>query len=904
MENRPDPDALLKQVEKEEARTACGASGKLKIFFGYAAGVGKTYAMLKAAHAARENGVDVVIGYIEPHTRPETMALAEGLAAIAPRIAGHKNVQLREFDLDAALARHPQLMLVDELAHTNAEGSRHQKRYQDVKELLRAGIDVYTTVNVQHLESLNDLVASITGVLVRERIPDRVFDDAYQVELVDIEPEELIGRLEKGKIYRSQQAQRALSNFFSLENLVALREIALRRTADRVNRRATEATGAEKAAAIAEHVLICLSAAPSNAKVIRTAARMCEAFHGRFTALYVVPSAQEEDDSENSLRLRENMNLAKRLGARIATVYGDDVPAQIAQYARISGVTKIVMGRTNTKRTLLRPVRSFVDQLSPLAPDIDIYIIPDTGGAGRYRMPWRGAAHKEPVTLRSLGIAMLIFALSTGLSVMCDHLGFNQACVVTIYVLGILLTAVVTSNRLIGLCMAVASVLMYNYFFTQPFYTLMVHDPGYIITFALMFCISIVTGGLARRVKRQARQEAMKAHRTEVLLQTSQMLQRADGEAELLSRAADHLTQLLDRSVIIYPAASALGKPVFSKASGDAHDASYYGIPDERAVAAWVLKNRRHAGATTGTLPGAKNLYLAVRSEDAVFAVIGVSMADGVQLDSFEKNLLLALLDVIALAVERLRLNDTKNQIALKAQQEQLRSNLLRSISHDLRTPLTSISGNANLLMTQGDALNPGERLRLCTELYDDSMWLINLVENLLSITRIENGTMALRLQPEMLLDVVEEAVEHTNRHAAQHNLTVEVEDEYLMARMDAQLIVQVIVNLLDNAVKYTPEGSHISLRAYSEGGRACVEVADDGPGIADADKAQLFEMFYTADNAHGDGRRSVGLGLALCKAIVEAHGGTLGVRDNQPRGCVFTFYLNVEKGEMPDAQE
>ncbi|MEG2314856.1 MAG: DUF4118 domain-containing protein, partial [Clostridia bacterium] len=518
------------------------------------------------------------------------------------------------------------------------------------------------------------------------------------------------------------------------------------------------------------------------------------------------------------------------------------------------------------------------------------------GKANRnYRSPWRGAVNAEPVTLRTLGMALLIFALCTALSVLCDHLGFNQACVVTLYVLGILLAAVVTSNRAIGLCMAVASVLMYNYFFTQPYYSLMVYDPGYMLTFALMFCISLVTGSLARRVKRQARQEAMKAHRTEVLLQTSQMLQRADGEQDLLSKAAYQLMQLLDRSVTIYPAATELGEPLFAKAAGDTHGSAYYLTQDEYAVAAWAFKNRRHAGASTGTLPGAKNLYLAARSEDAVYAIIGVSMSDGVQLDSFEKNLLLALLDVIALGVERVRLYSTKNQIALKAQQEQLRANLLRSISHDLRTPLTSISGNANLLMTQYAALSDPDRERLCTDIYDDSMWLINLVENLLSITRIENGAMTLRLQPEMISDVAEEAISHMNRHSKERAFHADIADEYLMASMDGHLIVQVLANLLDNAVKYTPEGSHITLRAFRKEPYLCVEVADDGPGIDDEDKAHLFEMFYTADNARGDGRRSIGLGLALCKSIVEAHGGTIGVRDNKPRGTVFYFTLKAQ---------
>lgn len=900
MDIRPNPDALLKQVEKEEARSASCAVGKLKIFFGYAAGVGKTYAMLEAARAAQARGTDVVVGYIEPHTRPETMALLAGLEVLPPHRAPHKGMTLCEFDLDAALSRKPRLILVDELAHTNCEGSRHQKRYQDVKELLRAGIDVFTTVNVQHLESLNDLVASITGVLVRERVPDRVFDEAYQVELVDIEPEELIERLQKGKIYRTQQAQRALSNFFSVENLVSLREIALRRTADRVNRRAQEAKGAQGAAAIAEHLLICLSASPSNPKVIRAAARMCEALHGRFTALYVSPAAPPPEDSEDGRALRENMKMAERLGARVATVYGDDVPAQIAQYARVSGATKIILGRSNARRTVFGHRKTLVDQLSQLSPDIDIYIIPDAKAAPPRRAAWwRKALLEENFTLRAALFALTIFAASTLLSVLCEHLGFNQACVVTLYVFGILLTAIVTANRAIGLLMAVASVLTYNYLFTRPYYSLAVYDMGYILTFALMFLVSLVTGGLARRVKRQARQEAMKAHRSEVLLHTSQLLQRAEDEHDLLRKAAQQLMQLLDRSVTIYPAEGALGAPIFVASQDDARGADFYQTADERAVAAWALKNRKHAGATTGTLPGAKNLYLAARSQDEVYAVVGVSMADASPLDSFEKNLLLALLEAIALAVERLRLNAAKNKMALQAQQEQLRANLLRSISHDLRTPLTSISGNAELLMRGGGRLGAEDVKKLSTYIYDDSMWLYNLVENLLCITRIENGAMSLTLRAELVSEVAEAAVGHVSRHAQGHKIRVELAGDDLMARMDARLIVQVLVNLLNNALQYTPEGSNILLRAHRRGADVCLEVADDGAGIKDADKARLFDLFVTADKARGDGRRGIGLGLALCKAIVEAHGGQIGVRDNAPHGSVFFFTLRAGEGEM-----
>ena len=369
-DRRPDSEQLLRSIQNADGPPG----GRLKIFFGYAAGVGKTYAMLEAAHRAKEAGVDVVAGYIEPHTRPETMALLEGLEVLPTKTVTYKGISLKEFDLDGALARHPQLLLVDELAHTNAAGSRHTKRYQDIQELLRAGINVYTTVNVQHLESLNDVVASITGISVSERVPDNVFDSAYQVEVVDLEPADLLERLREGKIYRGPQAAQALDHFFSLKNLASLREIALRRTADQLE--SSPRFQGEVKPKAGEHILICLSGAPSNAKVIRTAARMAKAFHGAFTALFVETSDFASQSEQDRKRLRDHVHLAEELGARIATAYGDDPAVQIAEYARISGISKVVLGRSPRKRGFTSP-KNLVDRLNELAPDLDLYIIPD-----------------------------------------------------------------------------------------------------------------------------------------------------------------------------------------------------------------------------------------------------------------------------------------------------------------------------------------------------------------------------------------------------------------------------------------------------------------------------------------------------------------------------------------------
>ncbi len=888
-EKRPDPDRLLHQVQREEAPPA--GRGRLKIFFGYAAGVGKTYAMLKAAHAARQAGVEVVAGYIEPHTRPATLALLDGLEQLPPLVPTHKGVALREFDLDAALARRPQLLLVDELAHTNAAGCRHRKRYQDVEELLRAGIDVYTTVNVQHLESLNDIVASITGVTVRERVPDSVFDSADQVELVDLEPQELIARLQAGQIYAAGQARRALAHFFTHENLVALREIALRRTADRVNR-AAEREKRQSGYYTEEHILICLSSSPSNAKVIRTAARMAEAFHGSFTALFVETPGTTELDEGNRDRLRRNLRLAEQLGARIATVYGENVARQIADYARESGVSKIVLGRSapGGRGVLARP--GLVEQLTALAPNLDIYIIPDTRPPyqprrhGAARPAWSAAD-----LLKSAGI----LAATSLLALLFRRWGFTEANIVTLYILGVLFISMCTHSWAYGAASSAAGVLVFNYLFTEPLLTLKFNDKSYYVTFVVMFLASFITGTLTTRVRRQAQQAASKAYRTEILLETSQKLQHSETEAQIFAEMGGQLLRLVHRTVLLYPVREgALGEPQVFLPPG-AQPAESCDTADERAVAAWVAKNNKHAGATTDTLPGARCLYLAVRGRDAVFAVAGLAL-EGEPLEIFERNLLIAMLGEFGLAVEKQRATEEKRKFAVEAEQERLRADLLRAISHDLRTPLTSISGNAGILMANGKVLDEGKRQQLYTDIYDDAMWLINLVENLLAVTRIENGTMDIQGEPELVNDVVEEALAHVDRKLSLHRLALDLPDELLMARMDARLIVQVLINLVDNAVKYTPPGSTITVGARRDGPMVRIEVADDGPGVPDEAKERLFDMFYTAQGKRGDGRRGLGLGLSLCRSIVNAHGGDISVRDNQPAGTVFSFTLKAEE--------
>ena len=869
-----------------EAET--GGTGRLKIFFGYAAGVGKTYAMLEAAHQAQKEGVDVVVGYVEPHARPDTLALLEGLEVLSCREVDYRGIRLREFDLDGALARRPQLILVDELAHSNAPGCRHTKRYQDVEELLQAGINVYTTVNVQHLESLNDLVTSITGIVVNERIPDHVFDRANQVELVDIAPADLEKRLEEGKSYRQRQAKQALENFFTAENLTALREIAMRRTADQLNRTAVQETKG-KAARAGDHILICLSSAPSNAKVIRTAARMAEAFHSGFTALFVQTPETKELSGENIKRLRSNLRLAEQLGAQIATVSGADPAEQIAEYARVSGITKIVMGRVNHRQHPWIGQKSLADRLIERT-DLDVYIIPDRQPL--YKKPL-GKLRKSRVRFswRDAVVTLLCLAISTAVGFAFDWAGFSESNIITIYILGVLVTAVSTSGHLYGAANSLLSVLAFNFFFTEPRFTLQADGPSYPVTFLIMLSSSIIASSLASRVKEQARMAAEKSYYTELLLGSSQKLQTIRTEWDCLRLTAEQLSRMFDRPVI-YALNDADKELDFRIEPADEHTLLEKLSTEEIGVAKWVQKNNKHAGATTNTLPDSKWLFLSVRGTRGVMGIVGVPIAGYVVPDAFEKNLMVALLGECGLSQERIRLEEERNQIALQTQRESLQANLLRAVSHDLRTPLTNINGSVGILMGKDQTLKPEVREQLYTAIDDDTNWLINMTENLLAATQLETDRTKLKTAPELLEDLFQSAVRQLDRRARDHHISVDLEDQTLMASMNAGMIQRVIINMMNNAIQYTPKDSHIILSGTRRKDWVEISVSDDGPGIPDEAKKHLFDLFYTAEQGKPDSKRGLGLGLHLCQSIVNAHGGTITVSDHAPSGTTFRFTL------------
>lgn len=834
--------------------------GRLKIFFGYASGVGKTRAMLYAAAAAMASGLDVQAGFLCPGADEQEQALAKRFPVIqCTRVRG-----CEELNLDAALRLRPDILLIDRLAHKNAPGCRHRHRYQDVQELLRAGIDVWSTLNVGELESLYDIAGAVSGGAAAERVPDSMFDSAAEIQLVDAPLPDCEPDREEG--------------------LCALREMALRRAADHIGRTALPPRPGVLPAG--EHVMICLSSSPSNARVIRAAARMAGAFHSGFTALYVETPQMRSMSGADAARLSKNRKLAEDLGAHITTVYGEDIVAQIAEYARVSGVSKIVLGRSNSRG--IWPRRSIVDRLTRLAPSLDIYIIPDSSPPYR---PRRGIKAGE---IRLSGADALrtaiVLVLVSAAGLLLDSAGLGDTNVVTVYILGVLVTAVWTGERIWSVLVSLISVMLFNFLFTEPRFTLSARAVGYHLTFVIMLAAGLITSSLTGRIKKQARQTARKAYRTEVLLETSQKLQKAGSRKDIVTVSAEQMVKLLGRTVLFYlNEGGELSDVQVFRAPGDslASDGA-----EERRIAQWVLQNNKHAGATTNTFPEAKHLYMAVRGQGTVPAVVGIAIEG--EMETFEKSMLIALLGECGLALEKAALDAEKQRMALRARQEELRANLLRTISHDLRTPLTAISGSAGILMSSASALGEEKKAQLYTAIYDDAMWLIRLVENLLSVTRIENGSMDIRMEAELFEEVFQEAMQHLDRRAAEHSISVRLEEEFLMARMDARLIVQVVINMLNNAVKYTPPGSHITLSARRQGDKAIVEVADDGPGIRADSREKLFDMFYTEDNTRGDGRRGLGLGLSLCRSIIMAHGGQIGVRENTPHGAIFYFSLDA----------
>ena len=639
-----------------------------------------------------------------------------------------------------------------------------------------------------------------------------------------------------------------------------------------------------------EHILVCLSAAPSNQKIVDTAAKMANALQARFTALYVQTGTKSEAlDKEN---LEEHIRYAEMLGAEIVMTHGENIPVQIAEYARLSNVTKIVIGQSNARRNHFFSKSTLTEKLIEIVPDIDIHIIPDTVKTRSYqKQPFTWYVEKP--SARDYFLTVFIFAVCTFIGLLFQKLKFTDTNIVTIYILGVLVTSIVTDGYLCSIAGSFLSVVLFRFFLTEPRMSFHTYAVGYPVTFFIMLISSVLTGALAAKLKTHAKMSAQLAFRTQVLFDTDRLMQKAQGETEILDVTCTQLIRLLNRNITAYVVENGTlsGGKLFSEEKEDTED---FLIPEEQRIARWVYENRQRAGASTQYFPQAKCLYLAIRNGNSVYGVIGIPLQEEI-LDSFEYSILLSVINECALAMENAKNATEKEKNAVLAKNEQLRADLLRAISHDLRTPLCSISGNADMLLSNSNRLDEATKHQIYTDIYDDSEWLIGVVENLLSITRLNDGRLKFKFTDQLLDEVISESLRHINRKHDDYKIVADCE-ELVLTRMDVRLIIQVLVNLIDNAIKYTPSGSVICIRGIKKDGKAQISVEDDGPGIPEEMKPHIFEMFYTGKTTVMDSHRSLGLGLALCHSIIEAHNGTLILTDHDPHGCNFIFTLPLSE--------
>jgi two-component system sensor histidine kinase KdpD len=879
---RPDPDALLARVKEEEARQR---RGKLKIFFGAAAGVGKTYAMLEAAREQRADGVDVVVGYAETHGRAETEALLDGLERLPPLAIEYRGATLREFDLDAALGRRPTLILVDELAHTNAPGSRHAKRWQDVLELLDAGIGVYTTMNVQHVESLNDVVARITGVVVRETVPDSVLEQADEVELIDLPPDDLLERFKEGKVYMPGLAAEAMRNFFRKGNLIALRELALRRTADRVDaqmRVYMRDHAIERVWPAAERLLVCVGPSPDAARLVRAARRMAERLDAEWIVSYVETPGMLRLGAEARDRVVHTLRLAEQLGAQTVMLSGARMSDEILAYARARNVTKILVGkpaRPLWKRIL---IGSIVDALVQGSGDIDVYVI---SGEREEAAPVPAVGRRRPGAgdRTAYGAAVAVVAGATGLAQVMFRF-FELADLIMAYLLAIVVVAA-RYGRGPSLVASVLSVAAVDFFFVPPYHTFAVSDVRHLFTFAAMLIVGLVIGDLTNRIRTQADAARQREQRTATLYAMSRELASTRGLDELVNVAVRHIGEVFrGQVVVLLPGGDGRLAP-----RGDP-SRQLHADANEVAVARWVFEHREPAGLGTATLPGAAALYVPLVASSGAVGALGVRPADPHGLDAPETlHQLETFASQTALAIERARLAEEAQQAQVRIETERLRNSLLSSVSHDLRTPLAAITGAASTMLEA--TLDERTRRELLESIHDEADRLNRLVQNLLEMTRLESGAVELKREWHPVEEVVGAALGRVGKMLGKRPVTVTIAPDLPLVSMDDVLVEQVLVNLLDNAIKYTPADSPIRILATPGDGNVIIEVADRGPGLPRGEEDRVFEKFHRATT---DGRRGAGLGLAICRGIVEAHGGRIWAHNLPEGGVAFLFTLPV----------
>ncbi len=883
--SRPDPDRLLARVAEQESRAR---RGRLKVFFGAAAGVGKTYAMLEAARLKKRDGVDVVVGYIETHRRSETEALLEGLESLPRRKTDYRGTVLEEFDLDAALARRPALILVDELAHTNAAGSRHTKRWQDGLELVQAGLEVYTTLNVQHLESLTDVVARITGIQVHETVPDSVFEQADEIELVDLPVAELLKRLEEGKVYLPQQAGRALENFFREGNLIALREMALRRTADRVDLQ-MEAYRRDRSIEanwpVTDRIMVSIGASPFSARLLRATARAARRLRAPWVAAFVETPDFARASQEVRSRVLSALRLAERLGAETVTLTGSRVSEALLDYAKARNVTRLVIGKPTGPlwKRLLRG--SILDELIQGSGDIDIYAI--SGEPGPEAAPASPVRTTSPA-LRGYWHALLAVGITTVLSRLLLPV-LQPTNLAMIYLLGVVLVAM-QGARGPAMLAAVLSVAAFDFFCVPPYLTFVVADTQYLLTFAVMFGVAIVISTLTLSIRQQARAAVERAQRTEALYRLSHQM-AGSLDAGVLVEVITAITAETFHAKVAVLLPNADG----GLAGGREWKESSLLDAAEQAVARWVLDHGQPAGRSTQTLPGARALYLPLTGSEKTVGVLGILPSDWEIVENPEQfHLLETFASQAALALERAEIARQARQSEIQAEAERMRTSLLSAVSHDLRTPLASITGAATGLLAQAGRLDQATSRELLETISDEADRLNRLVTNLLEMTRLESGAVEVRKEWHPLEEILGAALKRTERQLGDRPVRVDLPADLPMVAVDDVLLEQAFINLLDNAAKYTPVGAAIEIQARAAGEMVEVQVHDSGPGFPPGAGKQVFDKFY---RGAGEAARGAGLGLAIVKAIIDVHGGQIEAVNHPQGGACLRFTLPAATG-------
>ncbi|HVW69373.1 MAG TPA: sensor histidine kinase KdpD [Steroidobacteraceae bacterium] len=892
-EARPDPDVLLAHVQAEEARAQ---RGRLRIFFGASAGVGKTYAMLEAARNMRANGTDVVVGYVEPHGRVETERLLEGLEQLPFLPVTYRGIVRREFDLDAALKRHPAILLVDELAHSNAIGGdpppRHPKRWQDIQELLDAGINVWTTVNVQHLESLNDLVYQITGVRQRETLPDKVFDEAADIELIDLPPDDLLARLRAGKVYVADEVATAVERFFRTPNLMALRELALRKVADRVEAAARALPADRGRARLAgDRVLVAVGPDEQAEQLVRAGKRIADALDAAWTVVYVeTPELLRLSDVERDRRI-DVLRLAESLGAETVTLDGPSAAAVVLEYARTRNATRVIVGAPKARgwRRWLRP--STPQQLIRNARTFDVITISAAEERAAPRKPAIRAFPDEngrPIRWERYAWALFTTAVCTGLA-FAMYPRFELSNLVMVYLLGVTVAGL-RFGRGPALLTAAVNVAAFDFFFVPPRFSLAISDVQYLVTFAVMLTIALVIANLMASVRQQTRVAGARERRTALLYAMSRELVATRGLESLARVAVSHVAEVFQCQAVVL-LINASGKLTHPR--DVPLEISLRGA--DLAVAQWVVDHGRQAGLGTDTLPAASALYMPLIEGGKQLGVLAVAPSNPRRvLLPEQRHLLETFAGQIGLAVERAQLAEKAEAARLNSERESLRNTLLASISHDLRTPLSVIAGAGSALAQHGSALDEGTRVALARSVETKAREMSELVSNVLDLMRFESGQIALRRDWQTLDDLVGAALSNLESKLTRHPVELRIPADLPPVHVDATLIVQVFSNLFDNISKYTPPGTRVHVSAMVDGAFVRVVVEDEGPGLPVGDPERLFDKFQRGS---GEGTVvGVGLGLAICQAIVHAHGGEIEAQRREGGGARFELTLPAEE--------